>query len=39
MAYQMAATAVTVNYLEGPSPVAGLLKGNPSNFSAAFYAI
>ena len=35
----MAATAVTLNDLEGRSPVAGLLKCNPSNICAAFYMI
>ena len=35
----MAATAVTLNDLEGHSPVAGVLKCNPSNICAAFYAI
>jgi len=30
MAYQMAATVVTLNDLEGPSQVAGLFKCNPS---------
>ena len=39
MAYQMAATAVTLNDLEGHLPVAGLLKCNPSNICAAFYTI
>ena len=39
MAYQMAATAVTFNDLEGHSPVAGLFKCNPSNICAAFYTI
>ena len=39
MAYQMAATAVTVNDLEGHSPVACLFKCNPSNICAAFYTI
>ena len=39
MAYQMAATAVTLNNLEGHSLVAGLLKRNPSNIYAAFYTI
>ena len=39
MAYQMAATAVTLNDLEGHSPVAGLFKCNPSNICAAFYTI
>ena len=35
----MAATAVTLNDLEGHSPVACLFKCNPSNISAAFCAI
>ena len=39
MAYQMAATAVTLNDLKGHSPVAGLFKCSPSNICAAFYAI
>ena len=39
MAYQMAATAVTLNGLEGDSPVAGLFKCNLSNICAAFYMI
>ena len=39
MAYQMAAAAVTLNNLEGHSPVAGLFKFNPSNICAAFYTI
>ena len=39
MAYQMAATAVTVNDLEGHSPVAGLFKCNLSNICAEFYTI
>ena len=39
MAYQIAATAVTLNYLEGHSPVASLIKYNPSNICAAFYTI
>ena len=39
MAYQMAATAMTLNDLEGHSPVAGLFKCNPSNMCAAFYTI
>ena len=39
MAYQMAATAVTLNDLEGHSPVAGLFKYNPWNICAAFYTI
>ena len=36
MAYQMAATVVTLN-LQGHSPVACLFKCNPSNICAAFY--
>ena len=39
MAYKMAATAVTLNYLEGHSPVAGFFEFNPSNICAAFYTI
>ena len=39
MAYQMAATAVTLNDLEGYSPVAGFFKCNLSNICAAFYTI
>jgi len=39
MAYQMAATAVNVNDLEGHSPVVGLFKCNLSNICAAFYTI
>jgi len=39
MAYQMAAMAVTLNDLEGRSPVAGLFRCNPSNICAAFYTI
>ena len=35
----MAATAVTLNDLEGHSQIAGLFKCNPSNISAAFYTI
>ena len=38
-AYQMVATAVSVNVLQGHSPVAGLFKCNPSNICAAFYTI
>ena len=38
MAYQMAATAVTLNDLEGHSQVAGF-KCNPSNICAASYTI
>ena len=37
MAYQMAATMMTLNELHGHSPVAGLFNCNPSNIYAAFY--
>ena len=33
----MAATMMTLNDLQGHSPVAGLFKCNPSNIYAAFY--
>ena len=39
MAYQMVATAVTLNDLEGHSPVADISTCNPSNICAAFYTI
>ena len=39
MAYQMVATAVTLNDLEGHSPVADVFTRNPSNICAAFYTI
>ena len=39
MAYQIAATAVTLNDLEGHSQVAGLFKCNPSNICTGFYMI
>ena len=39
MAYQMVATAVTLNDLEDHSPVADVFTGNPSNIYAAFYTI
>ena len=39
MAYQMAATALTLNDFGGHSPVAGFFKGNPLNICAAFYMI
>ena len=39
MAYQMAATAVTLNDFEGHSQVAGFIKCNPLNICAAFYTI
>ena len=35
----MVATAVTLNDLEGHSPLADVLKCNPSNICAAFYTI
>ena len=37
MTYQMAATAVALNDLQGHSQVACLFKCNPSNIHAAFY--
>ena len=39
MAYQMAATGVTLNDLEGHSPVACRFKCNLSNICAAFFTI
>ena len=39
MANQMAATAVTLNDLEGNSQFAGLFECNLSNIYAAFYTI
>jgi len=39
MTYQMAATVVTLNDLEGHSPFAGLFKCNLSNICVAFYTI
>ena len=39
MAYQMVATAVTLNDLEGHSPLADVFKCNLSNICAAFYTI
>jgi len=41
MAYKMAvaATAVTLNDVEGHSPIAGFFKCNPSNICAAYYTI
>ena len=39
MAYQVAATTVTLNYLEGHSPVAGLFKCNLSNICAELFTI
>ena len=39
MAYQMVATAVTFNDLEGHSPLADVFKCNPSNICVEFYTI
>ena len=39
MAYQMAATTVTLNDLEGHSTLANVFKCNPSNIYAVFYTI
>ena len=39
MAYQMAATVVTLNDLKGHSLVAGFFKCIPSNIVAAFHTI
>ena len=39
MAYQMVATAVTLNDIEGHSPLADVFKCNPLNICAAFYTI
>ena len=39
MAYPMVATAVTLNDLEGYSPVADVFTCNPSNIRAALYTI
>ena len=39
MVYQMVATAVTLNDLEGYSLLADVFKCNPSNIYAAFYTI
>ena len=39
MAYQMVATAVTLNDLEGDSPFADVFKCNMSNIYAAFCTI
>ena len=37
MAYQKAATVMTLNDPQGYLPVAGLFECNPSNIYAAFY--
>ena len=39
MAYQMTATTVTLNDLEGYSKVAGIFKCKPTKLCAAFYTI
>jgi len=39
MAHQMVATAVTLNGLEGHSPLADVFRCNLSNICAAFYTI
>ena len=39
MAYQMVATAVTLDDLESHSAVADVFKSNPLNICAAFYTI
>ena len=39
MAYQMVATAVTLNDLKGHSPLVDVFKRNPWNICAAFYTI
>ena len=39
MAYQMVATAVTLNDLEGHSPLVDVFRCSPSNICAAFYTI
>ena len=39
MAYRMPPVLVTLNGLEGHSPVAGLFKCNPSNICGVFYQI
>ena len=39
MAYQMVATAVTLNDIEGHSPLSDVFKCNPSNICAAVYTI
>ena len=39
MTYRMAPVLVTLNDLEGHSPIAGLFRCNPSNICAVFYQI
>ena len=39
MANQMAAPAMTLNIIEGHSPLADVFKCNPSNICVAFYTI
>ena len=39
MAYQMVATTVTLNDLDGHLPLADVFKYNPLNICAAFYTI
>jgi len=39
MTYQMAATAATLNYIEGHSQVVRLFKCNPSSICPALYTI
>jgi len=39
MAYQMAATTMTLNDFEGYSQAASLFKCNPSNICTAFFTI
>ena len=39
MAYQMVSMAVTLNDLEGHSPVPDVITCHPSNICAAFYTI
>ena len=39
MAYQMVATTVTLNDIEGHLPLSDIFKCNPLNICAAFYTI